>query len=258
MSEEQLVVASTDAGVRTITINRPSKKNALTTAMYSSLVEALRDASADPKVRVVVLTGAGDTFTAGNDLMDFAMNRPESIDTPVIQFLRALVDFEKPLIAAVNGLAIGIGVTMLQHCDLVYASEEATFQMPFVTLGLVPEGASSLLLPQIVGLQRASEWLLFGERVSAERLREAGLVNETRPAAELVAYAHERARALAERPAASLRQSKKLLRGQSRSAIHEAITREAVLFFERLGSPEAAEAFTAFFEKRKPDFTQFD
>lgn len=255
---EPLIVPATEAGVRTLTFQRPAKKNAFTPAMYAELVEQLAVASRDRSVRVVVVTGAGDAFTSGNDLLDFAQTPPAGRDSPVFKLLLALVDFEKPLVAAVNGVAVGIGTTMLLHCDLVYASAQARFRMPFVNLGLVPEGASSLLLPLLAGPQKAAELLLFGDFFTAADAQAAGLVNAIAPAGEVLALATERARALAARPAAALRETKKLLRHATRAAAHEALDREGTVFLDRLASPEASEAFSAFFEKRAPDFTQFD
>jgi enoyl-CoA hydratase/carnithine racemase len=255
---DPLILASTEAGVRTLTFHRPAKKNAFTPVMYAALVEELERAARDPKVRVVLLTGAGDAFTSGNDLMDFAQTPPAGRDSPVFKLLLALVDHEKPIVAAVNGVAVGIGTTMLLHCDLVYAADSARFRMPFVNLGLVPEGASSLLLPLLAGPQRAAELLMFGDFFSAADAHAAGLVNAVTPAADVLAHATARARALAERPAASIRHTKALLRHADRAAVHAALDREGEVFLARLSSPEATEAFSAFFEKRTPDFSRFD
>jgi enoyl-CoA hydratase/carnithine racemase len=244
-------------GVLHITIDRPEKKNALTVAMYEALTDALADAATRDEVRVTLLTGAGGSFTAGNDLNDFASNPPLDETSAVFRFLRAVSTFEKPLLAAVAGPAVGIGTTVLLHCDIVYAAPSARFALPFVNLGLCPEAASSYLLPLTVGLPKASEWLLFGEPFSAEEARLAGLVNAVVSEDELLAHAVSRAEALASRPPASVRLTKQLLRRGHASATRETMESEAIYFAERLQSAEAAEAFTAFFEKRQPDFSRF-
>jgi enoyl-CoA hydratase/carnithine racemase len=250
-------VTSEQSGfVRTLTLARPEKRNALTIGMYARLVELLTECSGDAGVRVVLLTGAGGAFTAGNDLHDF-MSHPEAgEDSPVLRFLHTLVDFDKPLVAAVPGAAIGVGTTMLLHCDLVLASASARFQLPFVNLALSAEGASSLLLPASCGMARASELLLGGEPFDAARAREAGIVNEMVHDDELLGRAAARAQLLAEKPPQAVLATKRLLRSPVRAALHEAIDREAAEFRARLVSPEAAEAFAAFFEKRKPDFSK--
>ena len=251
-------VAVEDAdGVRHLVLDRPEKKNALTRAMYARLADALVEAAEDPAVRVVVLSGRGGAFTGGNDLGDFMQDPPTGPDSPVFRFLSAAVGFPKPLVAAVEGAAIGIGTTVLLHCDLAYADAGAVFKMPFVDLGLVPEAASSLLLPRLAGQARAAELLMFGEAFSAETAREIGLVNAV-VGGDVAGHALERARALAQKPPAALRQTKALLRRASSGEVGETIAHEGRLFVERLGSPEAAEAFTAFFEKRAPDFSSFE
>lgn len=248
-------ILKTDAhGVRTITFNRPERRNALTVAMYQETVRLLLEAEADDAIRVVVFTGSGGSFTSGNDLADFMGTPPAGPESPVFQLLTALVDARKPLIAVVPGHAIGIGVTLLLHCDMVYASSEARFQLPFVNLGLCPEGASSVLMPRIMGHARAAELLMFGEPFSAADAHAVGLVNRLLAPDALAAFAAERARTLAEKPLVSLRLTKDLLRHGVREQLHETLAREGVSFVERLGSPAATEAFTAFFEKRKPDF----
>jgi enoyl-CoA hydratase/carnithine racemase len=255
MSEH--ITTSVEAGVLTITIDRPEKKNALTLAMYEAITAALADAASRDDVRVALLAGAGGTFTAGNDLADFVANPPAGEDSPVFRFLQAVSTFEKPLLAAVAGPAVGIGTTVLLHCDVVYAASGARLALPFVNLGLCPEAAASYLLPLAVGLPRASAWLLFGEPFSAEEAHAAGLVHEVLDEPALLAHATERARALAQRPPASVRLTKRLLRAGHAEATRLAMREEAQHFLDRLGSEEAAEAFTAFFEKRAPDFSRF-
>ncbi len=242
-----------DGGVLTLTLDRPEKKNALTRATYAALADALDGAAADPSVRVALLTGSGGAFTAGNDLGDFLLDPPTGESSPVFRFLRSLTAFPKPLLAAVEGPAIGIGTTVLLHCDLVWAAPSARFRLPFVDLGLVPEAASSLLLPRLVGHQRASELLLFGEAFSADEALRLGLVNAV--VGDPLAMARERAAVLAAKPPEAVRLTKWLLRRASAEAVAETIREEGRHFVERLRSPEAAEALQAFFEKRPPDFS---
>lgn len=257
MSASPSIAAERDgSGVLHLALDRPEKKNALTRAMYAALADALADAADDPAVRVAVLSGRGGAFTGGNDLGDFMQDPPTGPESPVFRFLSAAVGFPKPLVAAVEGPAVGIGTTILLHCDLAYAAPGAVLKMPFVDLGLVPEAASSLLLPRLAGPARAAELLLFGEAFSAETAREVGLVNAVVDG-DVVAHALERARALARKPPEAVRQTKALLRRSTADAVGETIAYEGRLFVERLGSPEAQEAFSAFFEKRAPDFSRF-
>lgn len=251
------LLTETDGGVLRITLHRPEKKNAITVAMYGALAEAFDRAEADPAVRVVLLHGAGDAFTAGNDLMDFAGNPPTDESSPVFRFLTAISTAAKPVVAAVHGAAVGIGTTLLLHCDLVYAAPDARLQLPFVSLGLSPEAASSFLLPLFTSPTRAAELLLLGEPFSGEQALAWGLVNETVPEADLLGRALQRAVALAQKPPASVRLTKSFLRRAHAAAVHGTIRAEAEAFLERLQSPEAAEAFSAFFEKRAPDFSSF-
>ncbi len=256
MAEQVLV---TEAGkVLHLRLNRPEKKNALTRDMYRTLVDALDRADADPAIRAVTISGAGDAFTAGNDLADFLAGGPVDETSPQLRLLRALVRARKPLVAAVNGVAVGIGVTMLLHCDLVYAAEEATFQLNFVNIGLVPEAGSSLLLPRMVGHHRAAELLLLGDMFDAATAHRMGIVNAVCPKDALAAKLDQVAAALAAKPPASLRITKQLLKGAGYET--ELIARqdeELVHFGRQLVSPEAREAMTAFMEKRKPDFSKF-
>jgi enoyl-CoA hydratase/carnithine racemase len=239
---------------RTLLFNRPNKKNALTLAMYATMAERLDEAAGIPEIRAVVITGAGDAFTAGNDLGDFMAHPQMDGDHHVVKFLKALVRFPKPIVAAVNGVAIGIGTTMLLHCDLVLAANSARFQLPFVKLGLSPEGGSSLLLPRLAGFQRASELLMWGEPFDAPTAREIGLANAVYPVAELAGQVSSRIDKLLELPPQAVIAAKELLRKPMCEELERTMTHESVIFGQRLGSAEATEAFTAFFEKRKPRF----
>lgn len=252
------ILVERDGGVITLRMNRPDKRNALTQAMYSGLADGLDAAAADSGVRVVVITGAGGAFTAGNDLGDFLAEGPrDGSERPVGRFLRTISRFPKPLVAAVDGVAVGVGTTMLLHCDLVYAADTARFQLAFINLGLVPEAASSLLLPRMIGTARASELLMLGESFSAGDAERYGIVNRVVPADALPALAAERAAALAAKPAAALRATKQLLRHSTTTGVAERMAEEGALFAAGLQSPEAREAMTAFMEKRKPDFSRF-
>ena len=244
-------------GILTLRFNRPEKKNALTLAMYSLLAEALGKADENDAVRVILLTGTQGCFTSGNDLADFMSSPPSGKESPVMRFLAAISQTEKPIIAAVSGTAIGVGTTMLLHCDLVYAGESALFQMPFVNLGLSPEAGSTMLLPRMMGHQRAAEFLLLGEAFNAEKAREVGIVNAVCPDGELQEAVLATARQLAALPAAAVRLTKTLMKRGDATAVRETIAVEGERFMERLRSPEAAEALRAFMEKRKPDFSRF-
>jgi len=251
------IVTESREGVLRIEIDRPEKKNALTAAMYQALADAIKAAEANPGVRVVLIQGKPDLFTAGNDLQDFLDNPPRDDNRPVFQFLYGISQAQKPIVAAVAGAAVGIGTTMLLHCDLVYAAPNTRLQLPFVNLGLVPEAASSLLLPALVGYQRAAELLLLGEPFSAQKAQQIGLVTEVVAEDQLFDTAMARARALAAKPAASVRLTKQLMKQTYAAAVAERIKLESDHFGERLGSPEAKEAFSAFLQKRKPDFSKF-
>ena len=248
------ILIHTDGGVSTITFNRLDKKNALTEAMYSALAEAMQQAASDDAVRVLVIQGDASVFTAGNDIKDFLEHPPTSTDAPVFRFLRQLVSFPKPLIAAVAGPAVGVGTTMLFHCDLVYAGDNAASAMPFVNLGLCPEAGSSLLAPQLVGHQRAAELLLLGEPFLAETARDIGLVNRITAPTEVNALALAQAQRLASKPMSSLLETKRLLKQGQQAALLERVAEEAAVFARMLGEPAAREAFTAFMEKRAPQF----
>lgn len=240
--------------VLVVRINRVEKKNALTREMYEALTTALEGAISDGGVRAVVITGGESCFTAGNDIGDFIANPPVDEKSPVMRFLRSVSTFPKPLIAAVNGVAVGIGTTLLLHCDLVYAGEGARFSLPFVDLGLVAEGASSLLLPQLVGRRKASELLLLAEPFDAATALEMGLINRVLPPAEVEAFALAQAQKLAAKAPSALQLTKALILRPQQDAIAEAIAVEAHHFAAQLRSPEAQEALQAFVEKRKPRF----
>ncbi len=244
-------------GILRIDFNRPEKKNAITAAMYQSLADALESAATDRSVRVVLFGSTSAIFTAGNDLGDFRSNPPRSGDTPVFRFLRALSLAEKPLVAAVPGPAVGIGTTMLLHCDFVIAAHGARFHMPFVDLALVPEAASSYLLPRLAGWQAAAEMLMLGTPVSAERAHAIGFVHKVVDPDALEPTAMEIAHKLAAKPPEALRLTKRLMKDGLREGVAAALAGEGKVFAERLGTPEAKEAFDAFFEKRKPDFSKF-
>jgi enoyl-CoA hydratase/carnithine racemase len=251
------ILVETKDRIARIEIARLDKKNALTQDMYRAMLKALEDADADAQVRAILIHGARDCFTAGNDLKDFLESSPGDGPRASFQFIQALPKVAKPLIAAVGGAAVGVGTTMLLHCDLVYASQGARFQMPFVPLGLVPEASSSLLLPAIAGYQRAAELLLLGQPFGAEKALAAGFVTEVVPEAELLEYARNAAAAVAALPPASVRAAKALMKRPLLAAIAAQMEEERRIFSERLQSGEAKEAMTAFFEKRKPDFSRF-
>ena len=245
-----------DAGVLTLTFNRVERKNSINVAMYDALATAIAQAADDAATRVVVIQGHETVFSAGNDIEDFLKNKPAGDDSPVFRFLRGIAAFPKPLIAAVCGPAVGIGTTMLFHCDLVYAGDNAAFSMPFVNLGLVPEAASSLLAPRMFGHHRAAEALLLGDPFMAEAALEVGLVNRVLPPTEANAYAQQQARKLAAKPLPSLITTKALMKGGYLGEILHRMDQEGAHFARMLGEPAAREAMTAFMEKRKPDFSK--
>lgn len=242
----------------TVRINRTDRKNALTHAMYTSLGDALEQAKADADIRCVLFTGSADCFTAGNDLSDFAQGLPGAFkDTPVGRFLLLLANATKPVVAAVNGPAVGIGTTMLLHCDMVFAGQNARFQMPFANLGLCPEGGSSLLLPSWLGRVRAAELLMLGDAFTADDAYRLGLISRICDPVQTEAEALETCKRLAAQAPAAIRATKELLSRSTHDDLRSAILAEGELFAERLKSPEAAEAIKAFMEKRKPDFSAF-
>ncbi|WP_293999113.1 enoyl-CoA hydratase [Sphaerotilus sp.] len=251
------IKTATFNGVATIEIARPEKKNALTMVMYTAMAEALRAAQADGAVRAVLITGQPGVFTSGNDLEDFMQRPPQGMDSPVFQFMLALLECEKPVVAAVTGAAIGIGTTMLLHCDFAYVSDEARLAMPFVGLGLVPEYGSSLLVSQLMGHAKAAEKLLLGDPFTGADAVECGIANAVLPTSEVVSHARRIAERFNALPPGAVRDTKRLMRSPQREQVRAVIANEAAIFSERLRSPEAQEAFQAFFQKRKPDFSSF-
>ena len=246
-------------GALKLVLNRPEKKNAFTNAMYRELTHILSDADQNPEVKVILISGAGNAFSAGNDIADFMKSPITHEDAPPINLLEKLAGLTKPLIAAVDGVAVGIGATLLFHCDLVYAQKDARFIFPFVSLGLVPEGAISLLLPRLVGHQRASEILLFGEPISAEDVHHIGFVNKVISESSALPYAEQRAKQLTTLSSGSILRTKSLLKdGALKAAVLHQIDIEGKLFIDRLHSPAAKEALSAFLEKRNPNFEGLD
>ncbi|PXW91886.1 enoyl-CoA hydratase/carnithine racemase [Sphaerotilus hippei] len=252
------IKTATFQGVTTLEIARPDKKNALTTAMYESLCEGLLAAQADPAVRAVLITGQPGIFTSGNDLDDFLKRPVDTESSPVFRFMRTLAGFDKPVVAAVTGAAIGIGTTLLLHCDLVYVSDEARLAMPFVSLGLVPEFASSLLVTRLMGHVRATEKLMLGDPFTGSEAVELGLANAVLPAGEVLPHARRMAERFNALPPGAVRDTKRLMRAAQAEPVQRTISDEGAIFAARLRSPEAQEAFQAFFQKRPPDFSNFN
>ena len=250
------ILTHAEAGVLTVTINRLDKKNSLTSAMYGAMADALQAAADDASLRVVLLQGHETIFSAGNDIGDFLNQPPSTPESPVFRFLHGIAQFPKPLVAAVCGPAVGVGTTMLFHCDLVYAGDNAAFSMPFVNLGLCPEAASSLLVPQMMGYHRAAEALLLGEPFMAEAALEVGLVNRVVPPTEANAVAQAQARKLAAKPLGSLMETKRLMKKGQTAQVLQQMGEEGASFGRLLRDPAAREAFTAFMEKRRPDFSK--
>lgn len=244
-------------GVARIEIARPEKKNAITAAMYQAMADAIAAAHDDGAVRAILIHGQKDIFTAGNDLEDFMKNPPSGMDAPVFRFMQALGYSEKPVVAAVNGAAVGIGTTMLLHCDLVYCADNAMFSMPFVSLGLCSEFASSLLVPLAAGYHKAVEKLLLADPISAEEAYDMKIVNRILPPNEVLDYAVKQAERFNKLPPASVRETKRLMKAGWRAITEKIIVDEAKSFGAMLRQPEAREAFTAFYERRAPDFSKF-
>ena len=249
------ILINHDAGVCTITLNRVERKNSINAAMYTALSDALDAATQDAATRAVVIQGHETIFSSGNDISDFLNAPPAGQDSPVFRFLRSISTFTKPIVAAVCGPAVGIGTTMLLHCDLVYAGDNAAFSMPFVNLGLCPEAASSLLVPQLMGYHRAAEALLLGEPFTAETAQDIGLVNRIVAPSEANALAQQQARKLEGKPSSSLIETKRLMKKSNAPQVAERMADEGNSFGRMLSEPAAREAFTAFMQKRKPDFS---
>lgn len=258
MTEQTHVHAEVNNGVMEIRINRPERKNALTHAMYEAITAAMDEAAATPSIRVLLFAGTHDCFTAGNDMVDFLQNPPKGDNSPVMIFLRKLVEFEKPMVAAVNGPAVGVGTTMLFHCDMVVCARGARLQMPFTSLGLCPEAGSSLLLPMIIGHQRASQLLMLGDTIDGETAERFGIANLVCDDTDYLDVARQQCLRLAAQPAAALRLTKHLIKAPYIEQLRAHMRYEGDEFGKRLDSPEAREAMTAFMQKRKPDFSQFD
>ncbi|TWC31380.1 short chain enoyl-CoA hydratase [Pseudomonas sp. SJZ079] len=256
MSEHVLV--EREAGLLTLRLNRLDKKNALTRAMYSRMAEVLQQADADPSVRALLITGGDTCFTSGNDVADFLQAPPTSLDSPVFQFMRTLFEFSKPVVAAVSGPAVGIGTTLLLHCDLVYVSRDAVLKMPFVSLGLCPEFGSSLILPRLLGQAKAAELLLLGESFSGEQAVAWGIANQALAnGAETLDKAREMALRFQQLAPSAVADSKRLMRAPGREELRRVIEEEGALFGQRLRSPEAIEALSAFMQRRPADFSKF-
>lgn len=254
---EHVVIQQTGA-VQVVRLNRPERKNALTHAMYTALADAISNAEQDSSIRCTLITGTSECFTAGNDLTDFMAGPSGQFEhTPVGRLLFGLAATAKPVVAAVNGPAIGIGTTLLLHCDMVFAGDNTNFQMPFANLGLCPEGGSSLLLPQWLGRVRAAELLMLGGAFNAQQAQGLGLINRICDPAATESEALEACQKLSAQPAAAIRATKALLNRGNLENLRDAMRAEGESFGERLQSPEAAEAFRAFAEKRKPDFSSF-
>lgn len=257
ISSSPQILVTRDERILRIQFNRPERKNALSLAMYAALADIIQAANTESTVRVLVLSGVNECFTSGNDLLDF-MNDPEIRDThPVVRFMVALQHCSKPVVAVVQGHAVGIGTTLLLHCDLVYAAEDARLQLPFVNLGLCPEYASSYLVPRLVGQQKAAELFLLGESFSGRDAEKLGFVNAAVPSGELINFAELKIQRLANQPPAAVRRTKSLLKKTQNQGIKAALAAEFIGFAEGLNSEECRESVTAFFEKRAPDFSRF-
>ena len=252
------ILADRDSGLLSLRLNRPDKKNALTRAMYARLAEELEAADADPTIRAVLISGSDACFTSGNDLADFIQAPPSGLDSAVFAFMHALFELKKPVVAAVAGPAVGIGTTLLLHCDLVYVSREAMLRMPFVNLGLCPEFGSSLILPRLLGHARAAQLLMLGESFSGEQAAQWGIANEALGNGQATLdKAREMALRFGQLAPSTVADAKRLMRGPGREELRRVIEEEGALFSQRLRSPEAAEALSAFMQRREADFSRF-
>ncbi len=250
-SADPQVLYSSDEAVFIVQINRPDKKNALTQTMYKALTEGIKQADADATIKVILIRGSKECFTSGNDVNDFVKPPASGEERASVQFMKAISVAQKPIVAAVGGLAIGIGTTMLFHCDLVYAAEDSYLQLPFTRLGICPEAGSSMLLPQAIGHQRASELLLLGDRFSAQRAQQYGIVNEVLPSDSYLEYALGKAKELAGLPGEAVQVSKSLIKRNQAEALNETIDLELKLFSRLLQTPEAQAIVQAFLNKKK-------
>ncbi|MDW3715551.1 MULTISPECIES: enoyl-CoA hydratase [Pseudomonas] len=247
-----------DQGLLTLRMQRADKMNALTRAMYGAMADALDAAGEDRSVRAVLITGSETCFTSGNDVADFIQAPPSGLDSEVFRFMKALFDFAKPVVAAVSGPAVGIGTTLLLHCDLVYVARDAKLKMPFVNLGLCPEFGSSLILPRMLGHARAAQLLLLGEAFTGEQAAAWGIANEALDdGAATLARAREMAQRFEQLAPSAVAVSKRLMREPGREELRQVIMEEGELFGQRLRTPEAIEALSAFMQRRKPDFSRF-
>jgi len=248
------IITERSGNILRIQLNRPERKNAMTLAMYNTMADLLNDAAKDDQIRVVLWHGAGDSFSAGNDIQDFLKNPPGAGESPQARLIQALINFDKPIVVAVQGAAIGGGTTMLTHCDFVFAGESAKFQMPFINLAVVPEFGSSYTVPARIGYVRAAELILLGLPFNAKRAAELGLVTRLLADEDLLATATQTARDLAKKAPAALQACKRLMKSSTREQLERAVKLENQEFAARVRSAEAREAFTAFIEKRKPNF----
>ena len=250
------IITEHSASILRVQLNRPAKKNAMTSGMYVSLADILNEAMKDDDIHVVLWHGAGDSFSAGNDIEDFMKNPPGPGESPQSRLMTALINFEKPIVAAVQGAAVGGGTTMLTHCDFVYAGESTRFQIPFINLALVPEFGSSYSIPRRFGYIRSAELILLGQPFDARKAVDLGLVTSVVPDEKLLATANETAQKLAKKPLGALQACKRLMKLPVRGQVEQAIKLENEEFASRLRSAETKEAFTAFLEKRPPNFTK--
>ena len=249
------IITERAAGILRIQLNRPEKKNAMTSGMYLTLAEILNSAAKDDQIKVVLWHGAGDSFCAGNDIEDFVKNPPGPGESPQASLMDSFLDFDKPIVAAVHGMVIGGGTTMLTHCDFVFAGESAKFQMPFVNLGVVPEFGSSSSLPARMGYIRAAELILLAQPFNASRAAELGLVTQVVPDETLLTTARETAQKLSQKPPSALQASKRLMKWSTRRPVEDAIRAENEEFASRVRSAEARDAIKAFLDKHQPHAT---